>query len=101
MDFKIFFDSGLIMGQHTELFLDHQNRMLLYDFQNTINCFVALSNEKMAYVRHLEDWEIKKLPHFRITNAIVIIKSAKRAPECWVRWNFKGYRKAFSRFLKI
>lgn len=85
----------------TEEFLEMQNRALQHDFSGSNQCLVALSPEKLKWMRDNKGWVIEYLPKCRPLSAFVIYKTASSEPECWARWSYRGYRKAFKMFLQV
>lgn len=84
-----------------EEFLKMQNRALLRDFSGSDQCLVALSPEKLKWMRDYDGWVFERLPNCRSSSAFVIRKAPNSEPECWARWNYSGYRKAFKMFLQV
>src|ERR1700677_208216 len=83
-----------------QAFVERQNRMLAADFADTLSCFVALPAEEFKWRVEFEQWTVCSLPGCKTSSAIVVRKSPTREPECWARWNYRDYRRAFSIFLR-
>ncbi len=80
-------------------FLSCQQSGVLADFRDggTL-CLIATTPERL--VRHSKEygWSVSSLSGIRRTSALVIQKP-RSEPELWVRARYRGYRKAFRRFL--
>lgn len=81
--------------------LTKQNRALLRDFSESGLCLVAASPKKLADMQRFWGWTIERLPRCLPTSVIVVRKDQNADPECWARWDYKGYRKAFATFLQV
>lgn len=88
------------VGCGTYAFLCKQRQALIRDFEKSDSCFVALSPEELEWRRQSENWTVEYLSNCRKVNAFVVRKSSDYEHECWVRWNYTGYRKAFANFLQ-
>ena len=83
-------------------FLVKQNQGLLQDFIKSGLCLVAASPKKMQELHADGEWIINDLPGCKASNACIIQKNGNFEPECWVRWDYRDYRKrAFKNYLKI
>ena len=80
-------------------FMKKQNATLLHDFSEFGYCVVAAAASKLPDMQRFEDWEIEKLPGCRSSSALIIRKRPTYEAECWVRWDYRGYRKAFAAYL--
>lgn len=82
-------------------FLAKQNRALLRDFSESGLCLVAASPEKLEDMQHFWGWTVEPLPGCLPSSACVVKKSDNYEPECWARWDYRGYRKAFASYLSV
>lgn len=81
-------------------FLDNQNVSLLREFSGPGHSLVAASPEMLEQLKNDWGWRIIPLPGIRHSSACVIEKEGGFGAECWARWDYRGYRKAFARYLR-
>ena len=84
------------VGCGTYAFLCKQRQALIRDFNKSDACFVAISPEELEWMQQCESWTVEYLSNCHKDNAFVVRKSSAYDPECWVRWDYTGYRKAFA-----
>lgn len=83
-------------------FLQLQRQSLLREFHESKNCLVAASLDKLDdFLDPFFGWTMEVLPNTKYSSARVIWKQGATQPECWARWNYKNYRKAFATFLGL
>lgn len=82
-------------------FLTTQNHSLLRDFSESGLCLVAVSPEKLIDMQRFWGWTVEDLPRLLPSSAFVVRKGQGFDPECWARWNYRGYRKAFAKYLQV
>jgi hypothetical protein len=82
-------------------FLTKQNRALLRDFSESGLCLVAASPEKLKGMQRFWGWTVESLPGYLPSSACVVKKGGDFTPECWARWDYRGYRKAFASYLSV
>lgn len=82
-------------------FLAKQNRALLRDFSESDLCLVAASPEKLKDMQRFWGWTVEPLPGCLPSSACVVKKGGNFEPECWVRWDYRKYRKAFASYLSV
>lgn len=80
-------------------FLALQQSAILEDFRdNATTCLIATTSARLAQHSNIYGWSISHLDGVRPKSALVLQKPAS-LPELWVRANYRGYRRAFLRFL--
>lgn len=93
----------MILSQYEKNYLKNflaiQETSLLNDFKNPAGCFVSLSPRMLLDVQEQRPWAVTPLPRRNLADVFVLQKDSKLMPECWVRWNYSGYRRAFKLFL--
>jgi len=82
-------------------FLMKQNQGLLHDFSKSDGCLVAVSPGKLKDRQRFSGWTVEELPPCLPSSACIVRKRGNFEPECWVRWDYRGYRKAFAAYLEI
>lgn len=91
---------GHPVGCGTYAFLCKQRQALIRDFEKPESCLVAIAPEQLELMQQQEGWTVEYLSNCRKANAFVVRKSVNCEPECWVRCDYTGYRKAFANFLQ-
>lgn len=84
-----------------EGFLAKQNLALLRDFSESGLCLVAASPEKLKDMQRFWGWTVEQLSGCLPSSACIVRKGGNFDPECWVRWDYRGYRKAFASYLCV
>lgn len=82
------------------IFLDMQREAIIKDFSDIGSCFVSLSEKKLWELKQNRGWSVEPISGCRKENALIIRKSSNHEPECWVLWNYTGYRRAYTKFLE-
>lgn len=82
-------------------FLTKQNQTLLRDFSESGQCLVAVSPEKLKDMQRLWSWTVEQLPGCLPSSACIVKKGPNYEPECWARWDYGDYRKAFASYLSV
>lgn len=81
-------------------FLAKQNHSLIHDFSESGTCLVAVSPEKLIDMQRFWGWTVESLPRCLLSSAFVVLKGPGFEPECWARWDYRNYRKAFATYLQ-
>lgn len=81
-------------------FLTKQNQALLHDFSKSKQCIVAINPEQLLFRQRFDGWKIEKLAGCLLSSAFILTKPGY-GPECWARWDYSRYRKAFNSYLAL
>lgn len=80
-------------------FLALQQSGVHTDFRDEgTTCLMATTPDRLAQHSNMYGWSLSYLDGIRPKSALVILKPSSE-PELWVRANYRGYRRAFLRFL--
>ncbi len=80
-------------------FLAQQRAGILEDFRdNGVMCLIATTHSRLAHHSRMYGGSLSYLSGVKPTSALVIQKPESE-PELWVRANYRGYRRAFIKFL--
>ncbi|UCV02786.1 hypothetical protein [Dechloromonas denitrificans] len=81
-------------------FLALQQSGVLGDFRDeATTCLIATTSARLAQHSKIYGWSISHLGGVQPKSALVVQKPGS-VPELWVRANYRGYRRAFIRFLE-
>lgn len=80
-------------------FVLFQRHSILKDFRDEMTtCLIATTQERLLLHARQYGWSVEGLKHIRASSALVITKQNSE-PELWVRHSYRGYRRAFLRYL--